>query len=452
MPKPIEDAKQVEKWIQEKQKNEVDLANALLKIFDTTPDLIQPLRLMARHALEEILTLNDVAKDTSILLYKSIVNALKDEKKANMDLLKAYKVPTSKVSVELPAQLEGVMAGWETFTASQCSDVVRLYGTVAEKAVAVGKGELQFFEMSKDALAAWKAKIGGKDFETAVAAINKNPKSGPAIEAQKKFEEFKKGFRKGAKDGTVQETWDTKFAEAHGRHRLNKAIPAQAKLYEEQIAKTGMGEVQTLLVGKKGGQSLFVLADSSTIGKMDRVFGLVPAADISGTTADTIAFINHMFATSRPNARPDLLPAPVRHDRRQRAPLAPRGRAPAVAERGGPDRLPHWLLRDAHAQEAEQERRSGRDQEGARDGGEGRAQPHDAGRLRRHEEARRRHGRAELRGRRQEVLRVRQRHQGSRLVPEVVQAEDGRLGDEGRDLQGRAGSQARLIRDALGAP
>jgi hypothetical protein len=50
--------------------------------------------------------------------------------------------------------------------------------------------------------------------------------------------------------------------------------------------------VQNFLVSMEGGQKIFALKDTSTIGKIDKAFGLVPAADISGTTADTMFFFS----------------------------------------------------------------------------------------------------------------------------------------------------------------
>jgi hypothetical protein len=297
----------VKGWVEKKQQLEVDLAEELLKIFNGTPELIGTMREMADKGLEEILILNDIAKGEdakqggSILLYKSIVDSMKAENKANMSILKTFgasKNAGKGLKAELPADLEKIRANKDTFTASECSDIVRLYGTVCEEAA---KRDAKTFEdlqkrRTKDD-EEWEKLKKTPQFKILQELHAKINAVGPVkdtIEKQKLLEALKSSFRK--EPGDPKAVWNQDSSTfAYGRHRLNKKNPKQKSAYESQIATAGMSKVQQWLNAKGGGQSLFALENSSTIGKIDRVFGLVPAADISGTTADTMFYLTKMF-------------------------------------------------------------------------------------------------------------------------------------------------------------
>ena len=302
MPKLVEEPKKVAVWVQEKQQLEVELSQKLLAIFNAPP-LINTLRELADKALEEILTLTDVAMDHSILLYKSIVDALKAEQKANMALLKNFGDPASgvgKLKVELPAQLNDVRKNVGKFSAAECSDLIRLYGTIIEEAAKRDKAQFALYEGAKKQYKIEMDKFlttpAGKDFKAIIEKGLKEGKAGPAIAEQVRLDDLKKAFRveAGEAKGKFGAVWNQGQIADYGRHRINKKVAASD--YSDQIEKAGIGEVQASLIAKGGGQSLFALKDSSTIGKIDRMFGLVPAADISGTTTDTIFFMEKLFS------------------------------------------------------------------------------------------------------------------------------------------------------------
>jgi hypothetical protein len=102
----------------------------------------------------------------------------------------------------------------------------------------------------------------------------------------------KDSFRKGG-----AEVWGKDMkTQAAGRHRweadskLGKQVRKQAPV----LAQTGQGgpwQVHSFLKSQEGGIQRFMLADTSTLNKIDRVYGLVQGADISGTTTDSIYFI-----------------------------------------------------------------------------------------------------------------------------------------------------------------
>jgi hypothetical protein len=265
MPKHIDNKTEVMKWIEEKQQLEVMLAWDLLETFNNTPALINPLRAMAGKAVDEMLEMDTDAVNAAIaeergrpnmqVLTNRLVLTQRDESHDK-------KIPRSQVlQVNKQEDLERII-NIGTLDAQYCSDIVRLYGTSVEKA------------------------------------------AGRGISSYKKLDKEKSDLRKGGQDvwnkGETGQQW--------GRHRGGadfapkgkvdvglKTIskrPASSTWCEKQIEDANITNVHRFLIYQQGGQSGFRLYDTSTVGKIDRVFGTVPAADISGTTTDNVFFIS----------------------------------------------------------------------------------------------------------------------------------------------------------------
>lgn len=305
MPKLVEDATAVTKFIEEKQKNEVDLSDALIKAFGSPP-LIDALRKTAATGLAEMVNLLESTRDQTTVINKAMVDAMKAEVKANMQILKNMGNPKgvkNAAPIELPAALPGVLKNAHTFGPAECSDIIRLYGTMVEE---LGKrtddkGVYKAFMNDKAQKESDIAKFGKSNpvaYKELQAIIEKswNAPDGAAMVAEemkkmKTLEEMKKVFRFDvAGDKSV---WNTGQIAGYGRHR---EMLGKMKVDEKEFAKLNMPAVQKWLADTRGGgASLFNLKDTSTVGRIDRTFGLVPAADISGTTADTIFFFDKMF-------------------------------------------------------------------------------------------------------------------------------------------------------------
>ncbi|MBL8632651.1 MAG: hypothetical protein JNM40_05455 [Myxococcales bacterium] len=283
MPK-LRSAEEATKLVQEKQQLEVSLAWELLEIFNKTKDLIDPLRDCADLAIQEMICIRDGIGPES-------VQAAIDAEKGIMQLLKKQRV-TSKLkddgtpktkSVEKAKNLEILLREVPKLDAQEVSDVVRLYGTFVEKAAENGKLASFYKEVNakKDGFRKGSGKINDK------AVWNQLGKGDKTLDTGRH-----RNFLLGElKDDKTKATLET----------LKKALPKNEydALIVDLIAeiganyeKTSRGAVQNFLVSMQGGQAAFALADTSTVGRLDRVFGLVPAADISGTTADTIFFLS----------------------------------------------------------------------------------------------------------------------------------------------------------------
>src|SRR5262245_53869761 len=107
MPQLVEKPADVEKFIQEKQQNEVDLAEALMKVFNSK-GVIDELRLIVGCGLSELITLNEMTRDLTTVVNKAMADVMREEVKINMAVLTALGKPpkgAKPMKIELPAAL-----------------------------------------------------------------------------------------------------------------------------------------------------------------------------------------------------------------------------------------------------------------------------------------------------------------------------------------------------------
>jgi hypothetical protein len=281
MPTWNNSADAVQRMIREKQELEVSLAWELLAVFNETKSLIGWYRHAVERALAEMLTVSYTdEKMTKLSEAGEAVKQAIDAEKAAMKLLTRVlpgEVPPTRKSdntfatnpratvsadVKEPKDLLNLLKDVDTFDAQDCSDVVRLYGAFVEKA-------------------------GPKKIKTCIE------------KAEADYEKLEKARKSGQKGINTEwydvwnQDWKDKDKKAKfGRHR--DRVPTQ---YEDVMSKkrSQLLSVQEFLISFKGGQSIWQLKETSTIGKIDSWLGLVPAADISGTTTDTIFFIQRFF-------------------------------------------------------------------------------------------------------------------------------------------------------------
>src|SRR4051812_17935709 len=125
MPTLIENPAEVEKFMKEKQQNEVDLGDALLKAFNSKP-LIDELRLIVACGLSELITLNEMTRDLTTVVNKAMADVMREEVKINMAVLTALGKPpkgAKPMKIELPAALPQIQDQLHTLDAFQCSDI-----------------------------------------------------------------------------------------------------------------------------------------------------------------------------------------------------------------------------------------------------------------------------------------------------------------------------------------
>jgi len=142
-------------------------------------------------------------------------------------------------------------------TPTHCSDIIRMYGEWIEGE----SGEKPF-------------KVDG----TAMADV------------------FKKSFRRGlgAELRHAQDVWD----EMRNRLRERGRVPGRYLKPVPQHLRNLCYLSPQAIGTRSGGMNIWTLANHSAVGKLDRVFGLLEGADISGTTTDT-AYLVDAFGLGR---------------------------------------------------------------------------------------------------------------------------------------------------------
>jgi hypothetical protein len=269
----------VARWIQEKQQLEVMLAWDLLETFNTAPELIGPLRVAAEAALREMLDMPSSAVLAAINAEKKIMQLLHthlpNRMRGTHGNLNAIKNPgDAEIRV---SDLETLASRIDLIDAQYCSDIVRLYGTAVENLPDKTQNTL------KDS-----HRIGGLDNWNQLGKSNTigshgrhrrvDPTTANAIaETRQAFSDTSR-YYSGRPDLIAQ-----------GHAALNEEHAAT-------MSRLGIGGVQDFLISQGGGQAIFKLAETSSVARLDRIFGLVEAADISGTTADTIYFLNRFLS------------------------------------------------------------------------------------------------------------------------------------------------------------
>ncbi len=243
---------QITACVDKRFKLEQNLALDLLAEFDKEGNgLIGPLRQMAGKALEDLLSQKIPIQDLASALKSSfrrkagVWSAIGDEKLLSIWQQNGWDggiADRHKPDVAL----QQLQQKAHSLTASQCSDVIRLYGAVAEK---------------------WGASPGltGGQLDT-----------------------LKGQYRPGGKM-----VWGP-----HARARAKPApgaIPAEHKQWQMPAAvhgidfkQAGKEQIKEKLPGQQRSIKVTVF---STVKKIDNAFGLPLGADISGTTADSIFFI-----------------------------------------------------------------------------------------------------------------------------------------------------------------
>lgn len=140
--------------------------------------------------------------------------------------------------------LEQIVNHTSRLSAAECSDIIRLYSAAVEE---LGKAE-----------------VGGKQLDTLKKQYRPNP--------MKDFQD---------KDMI----WDTQRYRVRGKKQTQ--IPEWHSLWQNESCVHGIDFKQA----GKGVESGSSILSWSTVRKIDNAFGLPVGADISGTTADSLFFI-----------------------------------------------------------------------------------------------------------------------------------------------------------------
>jgi hypothetical protein len=232
MPQPIDyDEDRIKRLIQEKQANEIELSWDLLEVFNTHEPLIGPLRQLVSFAVDE---LEDMKRESQI--GHRIVKTAWDKEVAG---------PKNKTLIKYGTLIK-IRNNVPALKAEECNDIIRYYGEVVE--------------------------LAGKKYRAQKKASKYTPPPG-TLKKYDALDTEKGTFRRGG-----DPVWKA------GRQR--DKTPPTAPVEHPYNAP------YDFIYSQKGGIANITLRDTSTVLKIDRVFGLGLAGDISGTTTDALFFIN----------------------------------------------------------------------------------------------------------------------------------------------------------------
>lgn len=242
----VENLPKIVSWIRAKKQNEFELARRILLEFEQ-PALLNPLRGWIDQALREL----DTLRRTDAVGQRIVSTAWNNEK---------GKLKTLKKYDSLSALLRAV----PNLSATECGDLIRLYGTVAE--------------------------VGGKKYQEKLAAYRAQPTQ---------YVPFNAGVARPYGAQLEKQKALRKYGDVGWGKRPEQSARARVTpdAYRQTFgAPPAPGQARQQFLGLGGGINAWVLLDESTVHKIDRLFGLPLGADISGTTTDTIAFLGHFVA------------------------------------------------------------------------------------------------------------------------------------------------------------
>ena len=250
------DTTKIRQWQVDKQQNEQELATELYGYFNT--GLIQFARSTAFAALE-------VMGAGDELTLKSAFNEEKG--------LAVYNRRAPGKELGLP-RLKGLGDNIDHFDASDCSDIIRLFGAWVEKGGILGAGATRTLPFS-----------GG---------METSGRTGTEWDDMTVSSSIKDAFRGGVQTGEgnwkqeVEDVWGDKKDRFRSttvarRDRAGRSGLPDHIIPNPESAFTGMGGLK----GNVNVQGKVATGSSNTL-KLDKIFGLLAGADISGTTADTV--------------------------------------------------------------------------------------------------------------------------------------------------------------------
>lgn len=241
-PQYVNDPMQIKQWVEEKQALEVELAWELLDIFNTTDTLINPIRERAAAAAYVML---EAYQGSDELQYAVSCAWFKEHTAAGgpgplRDFLTRY------------PSLDSLFNRALYMDAQDCSMLIRLYGGFVEQA--------------------------------AIYAY------GPFNELAQRQLEYRRGFLD-LGDTAIELEQAGIEPEGHWLNlmqRLRRRTSPAGLSWLVDIWNAPQGFIRS----SGGGISGFELLADDTVLKIDRVFGLMPGASISGTTTDLMSFMD----------------------------------------------------------------------------------------------------------------------------------------------------------------
>jgi len=257
----------IRKFIDNQQALESEMARAIVRVFNTNYDLITPLRYIVLNAIEDI----EYLQENRVRGKSVVADAFNGDAKFYGFVSKGNKSGMHVFSQDNFVQQ--VKERLLTLNAVQCSDMIRFYGEVIErgsKRPKASKIPAKYFDIET-----------GKDIRPPLP-----PKLGRNVEA---LNEKRINYQK---DSRNKGWWNKKIEDPKARRlriKRKDATPEQRKAHEDSLTNA-----ERAVIKLNAGISRWIQLPEDLGNKIDKVFGLQKGATISGTTTDTIFFLNRM--------------------------------------------------------------------------------------------------------------------------------------------------------------
>lgn len=256
----------IRKFIDNQQALESEMARAIVRVFNTNYDLITPLRFIVLNAIEDI----EYLQEHQVRGKSVVAEAFTGDAQfygfvsgANKNGLNVF---------DKDNFVQQVKDKLLTLNAVECSDMIRFYGEVIERGSKRPKLIIpaKYFDIET-----------GKDKRPPLP-----PKLGSEVEAlNKKRLDYQK-------DSGNKGWWNKNIAEAGAKRRRIKSKDVTPEQLQEH--KNSLTNAERVVVSLRAGISRWIQLPDDLGNKIDKVFGLQKGATISGTTTDTIFFLNRM--------------------------------------------------------------------------------------------------------------------------------------------------------------
>ncbi len=272
-----------------KDMNEVMLARELYDMFEQSDTLKQPLREIAYVAIKYIHDLYFVLNDQNNVPYmKKLLEVLEKESGLKM----WGKKPLGSGKVAAAVGLKNLLDRWTSFTTNDCSEMLRLFGGVIEEVDFDGYTPEIINPRRKDLHATMPPRSLLNELRMAYRSgygenvSKKNWSKGQIIDVKTGKDmiasaPFRGDVRMRDQARLSNDSKTVSFKnprEKMENETLRPLTKEQAAYVMGSSIRTDEREVR--------GMTLWKLKDGSVTWAMDRIFGLPPGADISGTTAD----------------------------------------------------------------------------------------------------------------------------------------------------------------------
>jgi len=267
--------------INNKHECEKEMAEAILQAFDNSKDkdVLGVLRGIVANSIDDI-------KDIIAAKGEAAFTAAYGKDASNYGFVSGKGLANSEKFLSFVGNTSNV---FESMNTDECGCMIRFYGEVIEAGNKIGGAD-----ESKAIKAKLKALEDHKASYQLSSEANKPEWKKSSQETGKEVPKSDAALRNRVSASPKPLKWE-KAPTEHPSQADQAAIEKfEARQKEVQAYRLKRSKVERQLAAAGGGIGVWVQEDEDLLARMNKVFGLIHGATISGTTTDTIFFLNRM--------------------------------------------------------------------------------------------------------------------------------------------------------------